>query len=132
MVRSEADYFDKSFIEKQHRLLLALRDALQAAADRDEGEEAASRSGSEGLAREYEDDAQRLAALELEGNLVVRDVSRLERVNRALQKIDEGTYGLSDRSGRPIPRERLEAVPESIFTLTEEQTQERPTTPPRY
>jgi DnaK suppressor protein len=109
-----------------------LRDALRAAADRDEGEESEARSESAGAAREYEDDAQRLAALELEGNLIVRDASRLERVNRALKKIDEGTYGLSDRSGQLIPRERLEAVPESILTLAEEQTQERATTPPRY
>jgi DnaK suppressor protein len=132
IVKSEADGLDKSFIEKQHRLLLKLRDALRAAAERDEGEEAAARSESAGAAREYEDDAQRLAALELEGNLVVRDASRLERVNRALKKIDEGTYGLSDRSGRRIPRERLEAVPESILTLAEEQSQERPAAPPRY
>ena len=131
-MKSEADDLDKSFIEKQHRVLLELRDALRAAADRDETEEAAARSESAGAAREYEDDAQRLAALELEGNLVVRDAARLERVNRALKKIDEGTYGLSDRSGRLIPRERLEAVPESVLTLAEEQTQERATTPPRY
>jgi DnaK suppressor protein len=129
---TRADDLDKSFIEKQHRLLLKLRDALRAAAGRDEGEEAAARSEGAGAAREYEDDAQRLAALELEGNLIVRDASRLERVNRALKKIDEGTYGLSDRSGRLIPRERLEAVPESILTLAEEQTQERPAAPPRY
>ena len=129
---TRTDDLDKSFIEKQHRVLLELRDALRAAAARDEGEEAAARSESAGAAREYEDDAQRLAALELEGNLVVRDAARLERVNRALKKIDEGTYGLSDRSGRLIPRERLEAVPESILTLAEEQTQERATAPPRY
>ena len=52
--------------------------------------------------------------LELEGNLVARDIARLERVNRALEKIKEGTYGLSDVSGQPIPRERLEAIPETF------------------
>jgi DnaK suppressor protein len=132
VIMTRADDLDKSFIEKQHRLLLKLRDALRAAADRSENEETAARSENVGAAREYEDDAQRLAALELEGNLVVRDVARLERVNRALKKIEEGTYGLSDRSGRLIPRERLEAVPESILTLAEEQTQERAAAPPRY
>ena len=39
---------------------------------------------------------------------------RLGDVERALQKIEEGTYGLSDESGEPIPRGRLEAVPEAI------------------
>ena len=129
---TDTQKFDKSFIEKQRRSLMELRDALLAAAARDENEETASQSESAGGAQEYEDDAQRLAALELEGNLIVRDATRLERVNRALKKIDEGTYGLSDQSGQPIGRERLEAAPESIFTLAEERTLERGAAPPRY
>jgi DnaK suppressor protein len=117
---------DTAFIEKQRHQLNRLRDALLRSARADEGDEAnvrteAANSGS----REYEDDAQRLAMLELEGNLVARDVARLERVNRALEKIKEGTYGLSDVSGQPIPRERLEAVPETIFTFAEEQAREK-------
>jgi DnaK suppressor protein len=32
-------------------------------------------------------------------------------VDRALAKLDEGTYGRCDDCGRPIPEERLEAVP---------------------
>jgi DnaK suppressor protein len=56
---------------------------------------------------------------------VVRDLARLERVDRALQKIEEGSYGTSDLSGHLIPRERLEAVPESIYTLAEERARER-------
>ena len=131
-MRADPQKLDKSFIEKQRRSLLKLRDALLAAAARDENEEAANKTEAAGGAHEYEDDAQRLAALELEGNLIVRDAARLERVNRALKKIDEGTYGLSDRSGQLIGQERLEAVPESIFTLAEEQTLERGAAPPRY
>jgi RNA polymerase-binding transcription factor DksA len=41
-------------------------------------------------------------------------------VRRALQKIAEHTYGISDASGQPIPRARLEAMPEATLTLTEE------------
>jgi RNA polymerase-binding transcription factor len=50
--------------------------------------------------------------------------SRLRLVERALEKIAEGTYGLSDASGEPIPKERLEAVPEAIYTLEEERARE--------
>jgi DnaK suppressor protein len=132
IVTADTQKLDKSFIEKQRHSLLKLRAALLGAAVRDENEEAASQTEAANGAQEYEDDAQRLAALELEGNLVVRDAGRLERINRALKKIDEGTYGLSDRSGKPIGQERLEAAPESIFTLAEEQTLERGTAPPRY
>ncbi len=45
-------------------------------------------------------------------------------MDRALKKIEEGTYGSSDVSGHLIPRERLEAVPEAICTLAEEKAQE--------
>ena len=55
---------------------------------------------------------------------MARNAGRLERVERALAKIDNGTYGLSDVSGQPIPRERLEAVPEAACTLREEQERE--------
>jgi DnaK suppressor protein len=35
----------------------------------------------------------------------------LEDVKRALAKLDEGTYGICDSCGAPIPSERLEARP---------------------
>ncbi len=117
---------DTAFIEKQRHHLNRLRDALLAAARGDEADEAhVRRETASSGSREYEDDAQRLSMLELEGNLVARDLARLERVNRALEKIKEGTYGLSDVSGQPIPRERLEAIPETIFTIAEEQAREK-------
>jgi DnaK suppressor protein len=38
-------------------------------------------------------------------------------VERALQKIEEGTYGICDATGEPIPEGRLQASPEAIYTL---------------
>jgi DnaK suppressor protein len=51
------------------------------------------------------------------------DSETLARIERALQRIDEGTYGISEVSGKPIPIERLEAVPEAT-TLVDEQPPE--------
>lgn len=116
---------DAAFVEKQRQYLLRLRASLVAAAEASESDEAEVRGDRTSEAMESEDDAQELDALERDGNLVVRDVERLERVDRALQKIADGTYGLSDRSGEPIPRERLEAVPEALYTLSEEEARER-------
>ena len=45
----------------------------------------------------------------------------LAKVEEALLRMDEGKYGLSVRSGEPIMRERLEAVPYATLTM-EEQT----------
>jgi YteA family regulatory protein len=36
---------------------------------------------------------------------------QLDDVNQALQKIENGTYGICDVSGKEIPLERLEAIP---------------------
>jgi DnaK suppressor protein len=115
---------DEPFLERQRQSLLRLRASLLAAAQSSESEEAEVNDESAGGAVELEDDSQRLDALERDGNLIARDVERLERVDRALQKIAEGTYGLSDKSGEPIPRDRLEAVPEAVFTLSEERARE--------
>lgn len=41
----------------------------------------------------------------------------LAKVNRALTKMDEGTYGLSDMDGTPIPEARLEALPYANLTV---------------
>jgi RNA polymerase-binding transcription factor DksA len=62
--------------------------------------------------------------------LVVASPGRLGEVDRALQKIEEGTYGLSDDSGESIPRGRLEAVPEAIRTVEEQQRFEQERRPP--
>ena len=115
---------DAAFVDKQRQYLLRLRASLVAAAAAAESDEADVK-GERAGAMEHEEDAQELDALERDGNLVVRDVERLERVDRALQKIAEGTYGLSDSSGEPIPRERLEAVPEALYTLSDEKARER-------
>jgi DnaK suppressor protein len=45
---------------------------------------------------------------------------QLAAVERAEQRLAAGTYGLSVESGRPIPDERLEAVPTAELTADEE------------
>lgn len=45
----------------------------------------------------------------------------LTKIDRALAKIDDGTYGLSDIDGTPIPVERLEAIPYAVTTVEQEE-----------
>ena len=42
----------------------------------------------------------------------------LERVMRALEKLDEGTYGVCDVCHAAIPGARLEAMPDSVLCIT--------------
>ncbi|PZN06859.1 MAG: transcriptional regulator [Bacillota bacterium] len=45
-----------------------------------------------------------------------RDVQRaLHDIDAALARLEEGTYGYCQRCGRPIPRERLEALPATPY-----------------
>ena len=46
--------------------------------------------------------------------------SQLSAVERAEQRLAEGTYGISIVSGKPIPDERLEARPTAELTVEEE------------
>jgi DnaK suppressor protein len=110
---------DTAFIQKQRHLLTRLREQLLRTTRAGETEETELHSQSLGEAHESEDDAQKLAMLEVDGAAVRRNMRRLTQIERALQKIEDGTYGLSDTSGEPIPRERLEAMPEAIHTVSE-------------
>jgi len=124
-MKSDKSRLDAAFVEKQRQALLRLRATLIAATLATESDEADVKTQRAAGAAEAEDDAQGLDELERDGNLVVRDVERLERIDRALKKIEEGTYGLSDSSGKPISRERLQALPEALVTLDEERARER-------
>ena len=50
--------------------------------------------------------------------------AQLEAVERAEARLAAGTYGLSVRSGVPIPDERLEALPTAELTVEEERADE--------
>lgn len=43
----------------------------------------------------------------------------ITEVDDALQRIEDGTYGLSEKSGKPIPKDRLEAMPTARILVEE-------------
>jgi DnaK suppressor protein len=51
------------------------------------------------------------------------DRETLAQIDRALERIEAGTYGVSEVSGKPIPIDRLEAVPYAITLVDEEALQ---------
>ncbi|MBV9867125.1 MAG: TraR/DksA C4-type zinc finger protein [Abitibacteriaceae bacterium] len=68
-----------------------------------------------------EEDTADLASsmMDKEMNLSVEDEIEdlLATVDRALQKIEEGTYGICDISGEKIPQSRLEIIPWAALTV---------------
>ena len=59
------------------------------------------------------------AMMDKEMNLSVEDEIEdlLATVDHALQKMDDGTYGICDISGEPIPTSRLEIIPWAALTV---------------
>jgi DnaK suppressor protein len=122
---------DEEFIAKQKERLQSLKEELLQIL-RGAEEDERTRGENEGDFTEHDsgDMSRDIFDREVDATIAEQVEQRLEIVDRALQKIEEGTYGLSDVSGEPIPRGRLEAVPEAIRTVEEQQRFERERRPP--
>jgi DnaK suppressor protein len=124
------DEIDQQFVEHQRERLVGLREELvriregMAADEADLGESEGDTTPDSG------DMSQAMFTREMDASIGEQAERRLGEVDRALQKIEDGTYGLSDDSGEPIPRGRLEAVPEAIRTVEEQQRFEQERRPP--
>ena len=112
------------FIAQQRKRLLALRQELLGGEENTIADERTDEEQHGDEAHEFEDEAQSMAQNEV--NQALHDVNdqRISDIERALQKIDEGTYGFSDESGDPIPKARLEVAPEAILTVEEQSRRE--------
>lgn len=68
---------------------------------------------SQHQADEGTDDFDRALNLELTD----KEIQILHQIDRALEKIEEGTYGVCDISGEQIPFKRLDAIPYANMTV---------------
>jgi RNA polymerase-binding transcription factor DksA len=50
-------------------------------------------------------------------SLLSQEQDALYEIDQALKRIEVGTYGICEMSGKPIPRARLEAIPFARFTV---------------
>jgi len=109
-----------SFTRAQKEKLLQLRDAMvdsmagvaqDTLRSRAEGSEASAfgmhqaDAGSDAYDRDF--------AL----SLLSQEQDALYEIDQALKRIELGTYGTCEMSGKPIPRARLEAIPFARFTV---------------
>ncbi|HXN31089.1 MAG TPA: TraR/DksA family transcriptional regulator [Polyangiaceae bacterium] len=107
-------------LSKLRERLLAERAHLQGS----EGNMAPVREAQERSADEMDEAEASIVQHEAIGR-AAHDRSHLAEVERALQKIKAGTYGVSELSGEPIGYARLDAVPWARFTAAEQEDLER-------
>jgi DnaK suppressor protein len=67
------------------------------------------------------DPAERLTAEQIDDAVAEGLRARLAALDRAERRVEDGTYGLSIRSGVAIPEARLEADPAAELTVEEQQ-----------
>lgn len=121
---------DERFVAQQKERLLELRDELLRIQRGMEGDQQ-NRGEEQGDTQlDSGDQSQDMFNREMDATIGEQAGQRLGDVERALEKIEEGTYGLSDESGEPIAKGRLEAAPEALRTMDEQQSFERTRRPP--
>jgi DnaK suppressor protein len=49
----------------------------------------------------------------------------IEKIDHALERIDQGSYGLCERCGRPIEKARIKALPYATLCIKDKQAEER-------
>ena len=57
--------------------------------------------------------------------LAEKDTHRLRLIDSALMRIEQGKYGLCMKCGKPIPQERLEAMPYALLCINCKSKDER-------
>jgi DnaK suppressor protein len=121
---------DEKFIAQQRDRLENLKEELlriRSGMSADERERAENEADTQ---LDSGDMSQEIFAREMDATIGEQVERRLAEVDRALQKIEDGTYGICDDTGESIPRGRLEAVPEAIRTVEAQQRYERGRRPP--
>lgn len=68
---------------------------------------------SQHQADEGTDDFDKTISIEVSS----KELEILRRIDHALERIEEGTYGICEITGKEIPKKRLEAVPYATMTV---------------
>jgi DnaK suppressor protein len=111
--------------EARKRLLAERGEILQSLGETDEAAREDREAETLDDPKDSGDAAQPLAA-EYEDDSIAETLrNRLAQVDRALRRVDDGTWGRSVRSGAPIPQARLDADPAAELTVEEAAQEER-------
>lgn len=111
--KTDVERFRKRLEEMRNQLTNVIRDTTENVKS-----EVASKGYSQHQADEGTDDFDRTVTLEVTS----KEFDILRQIERALEKVADGTYGICDISGEPIPLPRLEAIPYATMTV---QSQEK-------
>lgn len=116
----DLEYFRRELESEQERLRAALESVNHTVSLTEETGDL-----SIGSDDHLADSATETYLRELDEGLEENAEHLLDEVDRALRRIDEGTYGTCVVCGRPIGAERLEALPYATLCIDDKRKQER-------
>jgi RNA polymerase-binding protein DksA len=106
--KADIEHFKKLLLERRRRILGTVQgmeeEALKAS-DQDFSVDHMADHGSDNFEQDFT-----LALVESERRELIE-------IDRALQRIEHGTYGICEGTGEPIPKPRLEAIPHARYSV---------------
>ena len=114
--KTEVQKFKKKLEELKNKITQALSHCEAEVKKPDEATGYSQHQADQGT-----DDFDRRISLEVTS----QEYQVLRQIERALEKITEGSYGICDISGEEIPTKRLEAMPYATTTVKAQEKLER-------
>jgi len=108
------------FLKKQRERLLALRDGMldsMAGVAKDNLRSRAEGSEASAFGLHQADAGSDAYDRDFALSLLSQEQDALYEIEEALKRLDAGTYGVCEMSGKPIPHARLEAIPFARYTV---------------
>ncbi len=106
--KNQIDKFRERLLEMRAHLTHTLEGTTKEVKTPDEATGYSQHQADQGT-----DDFDRTISLEV----TTKEYELLRQIERALEKIDENTYGVCDITGESIPVARLEAIPYATMTV---------------
>ena len=119
--RKELEEFRAALVKEQEELKAQLTELEESSFSTSQSEI----SGEVAFDEEYADSGtatfERERDLSLENN--IRDL--LDKIKKALARLENGTYGICERCGKPIEKARLKALPYANLCIKDKQAEAR-------
>jgi len=114
--KNDIAHFKKKLEVLRAEITKTVRAAKEAVTQPDEAKGYSQHSADEGT-----DDFVKNISLEVTN----KEFGLIRQIDRALEKMEEGTYGICDISGEEIPLKRLEAIPYATMTVKAQEKYEK-------
>lgn len=116
LTKKELEDYKKKLLEIRAKVLGQFKDSISIVKETEE-----SKGYSQHQADEGTDDFEK----SLNVQLSTEEEKVIKQIDRALEKIEEGTYGICDITEEEIPKKRLDAVPYATMTVKAQEEMEK-------